>query len=226
LSDAAFGWALAAAFFCLCAVLAALSPDRVHWALENLLVAGLAAALWFGRAALPPSKLSSGLIFAFLCLHEIGSYYGYSAVPYEAWLAALTGGTTLQDLLGLERNHYDRLVHFMFGLLLTSPIREVLLRLTPVRGRWSYLLPVAISMAAAMAYEQAEWLVAALFGGDLATAYLGMQGDVWDAQKDMALGTAGAILAMILTTNLARREGAGEESALRKGAPAAAPVRS
>lgn len=64
-------------------------------------------------------------------------------------------------------------------------------------------------MAAAMAYEQAEWLVAALFGGDLATAYLGMQGDVWDAQKDMALGTAGAILAMILTTNLAHEVGRG-----------------
>jgi putative membrane protein len=141
-------------------------------------------------------------IFTFLCLHEVGAHHGYARVPYEAWLERLTG-TTLEATFGAERNHYDRLVHLAFGLLLSWPIREFLIQTSAVRGRWSYLLPVGLVMASAMAYEVAEWLAVALVapageGADL----LGMQGDVWDAQKDMALAASGSMLAMTVAVNL------------------------
>jgi putative membrane protein len=221
LSVAAHRRLLVAAFLVFWLALAMAPAKRADWIAENLFVLALAVVLWLTRRELLLSRLSATAVFAFLCLHEIGAHYTYAAVPYETWLATLTG-TTLQDLLGLERNHFDRLVHLMFGLLLTYPMREALLGLTPVRGRWSWLLPVALSMAAAMAYELAEWLVAALFGGDLATAYLGMQGDIWDAQKDMALSTAGAILAMILARRLLAREGPAGEDRRRADPPRAA----
>ena len=99
-------------------------------------------------------------------------------------------------VLGLERNHFDRLVHFLYGLLLTYPMHELLVRSAGVRGYWSYFLPITISLAGSLFFELVEWVAAELFGGDLGIAYLGTQGDVWDAQKDMALAALGAVLAM------------------------------
>lgn len=194
--------ALAGLFIGICLALAITAPDPVHWWLENILVVGVLAALFIWRNEVRLSPASAGMLFAFGVLHEIGAWYSYAHVPYEDWLLALTG-TNLEQLLGTERNHYDRLVHLAFGLLLAVPLREACLQLGLARGRWSWNLPVVLIMAGAMAYEICEWIVAELFGGDLATAYLGMQGDVWDAQKDMALGVLGAMLAMILARNLA-----------------------
>jgi hypothetical protein len=119
-------------------------------------------------------------------------------VPYDDWFRALTG-RTLSSLTGAERNHYDRLVHFSYGLLLAYPAREVFLRVADVRGFWGYYLPLDVVMATSMLYELIEWGAASAFGGDLGTAYLGTQGDPWDAQKDMALATLGAIIAMVVT---------------------------
>lgn len=201
LSDAAYGRRLALAFLAVWLALAVGPVDRADWMAENLLVAGLAVALWATRLTVPLSKASSTTLFAFLCLHEVGAHYTYPGVPYDAWFAALTGGT-LEGALGLERNHFDRLVHLAFGLLLTQPIREVLMRTSPLRGRWTYWLAVAVSMAASSGYEVAEWWVAALFGGDLGAAFLGAQGDEWDAQKDMGLAALGAMLAMTVATNV------------------------
>ncbi len=213
LSDTAYGRRLAWAFLAVWLALGVAPVDRAHWAAENLLVAGLAVAVWATRRTVPLSKASSTMLFAFLCLHEIGAHYTYPGVPYDAWIEALTGGT-LEGGLGLERNHFDRLAHLAFGLLLTQPMREVLMRTSPLRGRWTYWLAVAISMAASAGYEIAEWWVAALFGGDLGTAFLGAQGDVWDAQKDMGLASLGAMLAMTVATNV-------ENATRRKASPAA-----
>jgi putative membrane protein len=202
-SDSIYRRSLAWAFFGICLLLAIEPANRAHWAAENVFVVGLAMGLWLGRRVFTLSRLSFTLVFVFLCLHEIGAHHTYAAVPYEAWLEALTG-TTLKAGFGLERNHYDRLVHFAFGLLMTWPMREVLVQTSPVRGRWSYLLPVALAMAAAMAYEVAEWLAVAFVAEEgQGSAYLGMQCDMWDAQKDMALGAAGAMLAMTIAVNLA-----------------------
>lgn len=176
-------------------VLAIAPVDRMQWFAENLLVAGLAVVLYIGRHILVFSRLSGVCIFAFLSLHELGAHYGYAGVPYDAWLKTLTG-TNLSGLFGFERNHFDRVMHFLFGLLLTLPMREVLLCTSPVRGPWSYILPVVLSMAASMGYEVCEWLIVAIADSP-ETAYLILQGDSWDSQKDMALATLGAMLAVV-----------------------------
>lgn len=177
----------------------AIAPlDRKDWALENALVVVIAPALLLSRKKLPLSRVSYTAIFLFLCLHEIGAHYTYAKVPYDAWFSSLTG-STLNGLLGFERNHFDRLAHFSFGLLLAYPIREVFLRVAEVRGVWGYYLPLDVTMAMSMLFELFEWGAAEFFGGDLGVAYLGTQGDVWDAQKDMALAMLGAVIAMSLT---------------------------
>ena len=175
--------------------------ERNDWLLENIPAAIGIGILVLSWRRFPLSNISYTLIFVFLVLHEVGAHYTYSKTPYDEWFEALTG-RGLNDLFGFERNHYDRLVHLLFGLLLTQPMREALMQTSPVRGRWSYLLPVAVSMAASSGYEIAEWWIAVAFGGDLGAAFVGAQGDVWDAQKDMALAAGGAMLAMTIVTNL------------------------
>lgn len=217
------------AFLVFWAALAVAPANRVDWLAENLLVAGLLGALYVAREDVRLSRASTLAVFAFLASHAVGAHYTYPGVPYDAWLETLTG-TTSAELFGFERNHYDRLVHLLFGLLLTQPMREALMQTSPVRGRWSYLLPVAVSMAASSGYEVAEWWIAVAFGGDLGAAFVGAQGDVWDAQKDMALAAGGAMLAMTVVTNLdhARARAATASRTVvpdvRSGGPAPAPA--
>ena len=146
----------------------------------------------------PLSRVSYTLLFVFLILHSVGAHYTYSEVPYDAWFEAITG-RTFNSLFGWERNHYDRLLHFIYGLLLAYPMREFFLRIADARGFWGYFLPLEFTMASSMIFELIEWGAATVFGGDLGTAYLGTQGDPWDAHKDMALASTGAIIAMVLT---------------------------
>ena len=177
----------------------AIAPyDRADWLLENSLLFAAVAVLVGTHKALPLSRVSYTLIFLFLCLHTIGAHYTYSLVPYDAWVERLTG-RTLSSLTGWERNHFDRLAHLLYGLLLAYPVREVFLRVADVRGFWGYYLPLDVAMATSALYELIEWGAAEVLGGDLGTAYLGTQGDPWDAQKDMALATVGAIAAMLIT---------------------------
>jgi putative membrane protein len=183
-------------------ILLAIAPhDRSDWVLENVLLFGGVAVLVATHKALPLSRVSYTLIFLFLCLHSVGAHYTYSLVPYDAWFESLTG-RTLSSLPGWERNQFDRLVHFSYGLLLAYPAREVFLRVADVRGFWAYYLPLDVVMATSMLYELIEWGAASAFGGDLGVAYLGTQGDPWDAQKDMALATVGAIIAMTTTATI------------------------
>ena len=180
-------------------VLLAIGPhDRSDWALENALVVVAAVALFFSYKHLLLSRVSYTLIFLFLTLHAIGAHWTYSLVPYDRVFHTLTGHS-FDALMGWERNQYDRIVHFAFGLLLAYPVRELFLRVAEVKGFWGYSLPVALTMAASMLYELAEWWAAELFGGDLGIAFLGTQGDVWDPQKDMWLATLGALIAMGIT---------------------------
>lgn len=176
----------------------AISPhDRADWALENALLFAGVAALIATRRRLPLSRVSYTLIFVFACLHSLGAHYTYSEVPYHDWLAALTGRPP-----GVGRNQYDRFVHFSYGLLLAYPVREIFMRVADVRGFWGYYLPLDVTMATSLLYELIEWGAAVLFGGELGVAYLGSQGDPWDAQKDMALATLGACIAMLITAAL------------------------
>jgi putative membrane protein len=138
------------------------------------------------------------LIFGFLCLHSVGAHYTYSEVPYDAWARALTG-TGVNELTGWQRNHYDRLVHLAFGLLLGYPAREIFVRVAVARGFWGYFMPLLLMMALSLVYEMIEWAAATVFGGDLGMHYLGTQGDVWDGHRDMGLASLGALLAMVVT---------------------------
>jgi putative membrane protein len=180
-------------------LLLAIHPvDRSDWALENALVAVALALLALTRRWFRFSRVSYTLIFLFLCLHEVGAHYTYAKVPYDAWFEALSG-RTLGSLFHTSRNHFDRLGHFAFGLLLSYPMREIFTRVAEARGFWSYYLPLDMTMAFSMLFELFEWWAAVVFGGDLGVAYLGMQGDPWDAQKDMAMATLGGLLAMMVT---------------------------
>ena len=192
------------AYFILWLGLAIAPSDRPAWVLENALVLGLFVLLWSIRRMFRFSNVSLLLILLFLSLHTLGSHYTYSEVPYDAWWQTLTGHT-LNSVFGWERNHYDRLVHFAYGLLLAYPIREFFLRIVEVRGFWAYFLPLDVTLSTSALYELIEWGAAELFGGDLGMQYLGTQGDIWDAHKDMGLATLGAILAMLLTAIINRR---------------------
>lgn len=177
-------------------VVLAINPNyRDDWLLENVLVVASAIILVGFHKRLLLSHVSYTLIFIFLCLHVIGSHYTYAEVPYDQWIVSLTGAS-LNELLGWERNNFDRVIHFSFGLLLVYPVRTVFLRAVNVSGFWSYFLPLNFMLSAAMLYELAEWGAALLFGGDLGMAYLGTQGDVWDGHKDMALSSMGSLVTL------------------------------
>ncbi len=147
------------------------------------------------------STLSFAMLIAFWTLHAIGGRYIYSFVPYDQWAEDWLGFTVSQ-VTGWQRNHYDRLVHFSFGFLLAYPAREILERLQLARGIASRYFAVEFIIAAGALYELGEWLVAMTFAPDWADRYLGQQGDMWDAQKDMALETAGAIIAIVMTHSM------------------------
>jgi len=150
------------------------------------------------------SNLSHVLLFCFVALHVVGAHYTYEKVPYEQWFGTVAGwlgveGFSIQSTLGFQRNHYDRLVHLAFGLLCAYPIRELFVRLVRVRGVWGYLLPLDVTLSLSALYELLEWAVAMILAADVGQSYLGTQGDEWDAHKDMALATAGACIAMLVT---------------------------
>lgn len=166
---------------------------RQDWALENLLVAIALPLLAWSYQHWRFSNAAYLCLFIFFTLHIIGAHYTYSEVPYDQWLKALLG-FSINDALGFSRNHYDRFVHFVYGLLIALPSMELLQKRAPPQGFWIWLLPILFVSSHSVIYEMVEWGAAAIFGGDLGAAYLGTQGDVWDAQKDMLLASLGAIV--------------------------------
>ena len=167
---------------------------REDWLLENVLVFVMVPFVVLLHRRLSDTAVSA--LFVFLVLHAIGAHYTYAQVPYDAWSETLFG-RSISSLLGFERNHFDRLVHFLYGLLITPTAIELIDSRVTQRGAWRYLVPFTFMAAHAAFYEVAEWLAATWFGGDLGVAYLGTQGDVWDAQKDSALAIVGALIAVV-----------------------------
>lgn len=183
----------------------AIAPlDRKDWVVENVLVLLFGIGLWASHRHFTFSRVSYTLIFVFMCLHAVGAHYTYAKVPYDAWWTALTGHT-LNSVFGFERNHFDRLVHFSYGLLLAYPLREVFLRMAEVRGFWGYFLPLDFTLSTSALYELIEWVAALVLGGELGAAYLGTQGDIWDAHKDMALAGTGALIAMLVAAAINKK---------------------
>ena len=177
-------------------VIMAINPKHFDdWLLENVLVVLAVALLAFTYRSFPLSQVSYTCIFVFMMLHALGAHYTYAEVPYQQWFPVFEGG----------RNHFDRLVHFSYGLLLAYPIREMFLRIGNVRGFWGYFLPLDLTMSTSMLYELIEWGAAESVGSELGQAYLGTQGDVWDAHKDMALASLGALIAMAIIALINKR---------------------
>jgi putative membrane protein len=187
-------WMLAIVYFAWWVAMAISPYDRSDWVLENVLVVLAVGLLVSTYKSFPLSRVSYTCIFVFMMFHTLGSHYTYAKVPYEEWLPFFAGG----------RNHFDRLVHFLYGLLLAYPIREMFLRIGNVRGFWGYFLPLDLTMSTSMLYELIEWGAAEFFGGELGAAYLGTQGDIWDAHKDMALAALGALIAMCVAALINR----------------------
>lgn len=158
------------------------------WWLENLVVFAAAAGVALAwRRGFVLSDRSLALLALFGTLHAYGAHYTYSETPL---------GNALRDALGLARNPYDRIVHFAFGLLLALPLRELALRAVGARGAWSFVVPLAGALSISASYELVESWAARVVALELGTAYLGTQGDAWDAQKDMGAALAGAALAL------------------------------
>ncbi len=174
-------------------VLLALAPRyRQDWLLENVLVIVALPLLVAGHARLRFSNVAYSCLFVFLLLHEVGAHFTYSEVPLPSWFA----GAAADGALAAPRNHFDRLVHFLYGLLIMPMAVELLDARAPQRGLWRWLLPWLFVVSHATLFEIVEAAAAGVFGGDLGQAYLGMQGDVWDSQKDSALAAAGAAIAV------------------------------
>ena len=162
--------------------------DRGDWFLENLLVFVTAIALGSTCRRFRFSNASYILILVFLAIHTIGAHYTYAKVPAGFWL---------QNWLHLQRNHYDRVIHFSFGLVLLYPMRDLLMNSAGAGPRWATWLSVVALAALSSFFEIVEAIVAQIVRPDLGAAYLGTQGDMWDAQKDMGAAFVGAILSAL-----------------------------
>ena len=166
---------------------------RQDWLLENMLVFISVPWLVLTAKYLRFSNFAYTCLFVFFCLHAIGAHYTYSLVPYDQWFQALTGGS-LNEMLGFQRNHYDRLIHFAYGLLIAPAAVEIFAHYGRYPRSWAYFFPLLFMASHAVIYELIEFAAAIVFGGDLGQAYLGTQGDIWDGQKDMAFALAGSTI--------------------------------
>ncbi|MFD2784206.1 DUF2238 domain-containing protein [Hymenobacter rubripertinctus] len=176
--------------------------DRGTWWAENvpifLLVVALVVLFLRGVRF---SNLAYALMSVLLFLHTVGGHYTFEKVPFY-WF---------NNLFGFQRNMYDRVAHFSVGFYAYALIEYTDARQL-IRSRFiSYLLPLCVIGTVAMSYELIEWVYAELAGGDAGAAFLGSQGDIWDAQKDMLADTSGAVFALILYALFGQRQRAENE---------------
>jgi len=169
-------------------VFSAISPlSRAVWFAEIIPAIGILLGIYWVSAKHTFSKTAYILMFIWLILHTIGSKYTFSEVPFD-WF---------NHFIGSERNNFDRVAHFSIGLY-AYPLAEFLMRNKHCKPTIAVLFSLFAIMSVAAGYEIIEWWYAAIAGGDEGIAFLGSQGDIWDAQKDMLCDTSGAILSLIL----------------------------
>ncbi len=157
-------------------------------------VVALAALAVLSRR-FPISNAALTGLAVFLMLHILGARYIYSYVPYDDWAKALTG-SDLTSTFHFQRNHYDRVVHFAFGLLWALPVWEVCVRYFKVPRGFAFYVAFEFVLAASALYELFEWGLTMALSPQDADAYNGQQGDLWDAHKDMALAMLGSLVAL------------------------------
>ena len=162
--------------------------DYPTWLLEALPVLVGIPLLLATRRRFPFTPLVCALMAGHMCILAVGGHYTYARVPAGDWL---------RDWLDLSRNHYDRLGHFAQGFVPAMIARELFIRLRVVPSpAWRNFLTVCVCMTISALYELIEWCSAIVLG-EGSTDFLGTQGDVWDAQKDMALALVGAVCALV-----------------------------
>ena len=171
------------------------TSDMANWRLENVLTIAAMVFMVVTYRKFQFSDLSYLLIAIFLCLHVYGSKHAYAENPFGYWL---------MEVLDTPRNHYDRIVHFSFGFLLAYPMREVCLKWLGFPKWVAWALPIEITLSLSGFYEIVEWVVADVFFNAQGDAFLGTQGDIWDAQKDITLAVSGAIIATTIVSLLKR----------------------
>lgn len=199
--------ALLAAYAVLFAVLAVNPVERDTWFAENLtvwIIVGL--ILLLQRRGVTFTPLAYGLMFVLVFLHTIGGHYTFARVPF-GWVT---------DLFGFQRNHYDRIAHFSVGLYAFAIAEWLDTRRLVANRLLLALCPVAFIAAIAALYEIIEWIYAVLSDPAAGDAFLGSQGDSWDAQKDMLADTLGAIAATILYFALRRPKPAAERAKVER----------
>jgi putative membrane protein len=179
-------------------VVSAIRPyDGVTWVLEVAPILIGAPILIATHRRFPLTPLLYRLLFLHALILMLGGHYTYARVPLGFWV---------RDLLGIARNHYDRLGHFAQGFVPAILAREVLIRRTPLRpGGWLFFLVTSVCLAFSATYEFVEWWSAVL-GGSAADAFLGTQGDVWDTQWDMFLALLGALTAQLTLSRIHDRQ--------------------
>jgi putative membrane protein len=181
-----------------CLVLSSIQPhDRLTWWLEvSWVLAGIPILIVTHRR-FPLTLLLYRLLFLHALILIVGGYYTYERVPLGYWV---------KNIFHLQRNHYDRLGHFAQGFVPAILAREILLRCSPlVPGKWLFFLVVSVCLGFSAFFEMIEWW-AALLGGEATNAFLGSQGDVWDAQWDMFWALIGAITAQTVLSRRHDRE--------------------
>lgn len=168
------------------AVLAIKPIDRATWFVENLTVwIILVVILGFYAYGVRLSKTAYAFIFVLVYLHTIGGHYTFALVPFDL----------VTNFFDFSRNHFDRIAHFSVGFYAFA-IAEILYTRQLVKNKWLlFTYPVFVIAAVAMSYEIIEWIYAAYSAPEAGVAYLGSQGDIWDAQKDMLADTLGALFA-------------------------------
>ena len=173
------------------ASLVAAPYPREQW-LQHIPTALSLPALWLAARRQWLSNVSSGSLCVLLVLHIVGARWIYSFVPYESWFEMLLGSGP-DSWFQWERNHYDRFVHLMFGVLCITPVAEVACRRGGISRRWALTIAIGFVGAISAVYEVFEWMLAVIAAPNFADRYNGQQGDMWDAQKDMALALLGSL---------------------------------
>ena len=171
------------------------TSDVANWTTENILTVLFIGVLAATYRRFQFSDMSYTLIFVFMMLHIFGAQHTYAEAPVGFWI---------RDVIGLERNPYDRIVHFSFGLLLAYPMRDYFINKMGWPSWVCWVLPIEITLSFSGAYEIIEYAVADIFFPGVGIAYLGTQGDVWDAQKDMLIALTGAAIGMGAVASIKR----------------------
>ncbi len=163
--------------------------DRSTWLMEVLPVIIVLPLLWASYRRYPLTALLYSLIFLHALVLIVGGAYSYARVPL---------GFEIAQWLGLDRNPYDKIGHFMQGFVPAIAVREILLRGAYVRGsNMLAFLVICVVLAISASYELIEW-AAALWMGQGADEFLGTQGYEWDTQSDMWFALLGGISALLL----------------------------